>query len=257
MDVLTVERVADHVALVTMRRPETRNAVDVAMAEAMDRTVKRIEADPDIWIVVLTGEGTQAFSAGADLKEVAAGRLDDLYTVDGQFAGFVKHPRQKLWIAAVEGYALAGGCEIALACDMIVASDSAIFSLPEVKRGLVAGAGGIYRLARTLPRNIAIEMVATGGRLPAERACHLGMVNRLVRDGEAVAEAVLLAGEITANAPLAVRESVAVTRQALDLDDDTLFELGLEAQRRMMRTDDFQEGPRAFLEKRPPNWQGR
>jgi enoyl-CoA hydratase/carnithine racemase len=186
MDVVTIESAAPHIALVTLRRPEARNSVNGAVAQALDKAVKQIEADPEIWIAVLTGKGGTAFCAGADLKEVAAGRMDDLYTSDGQFAGFVKHPRVKLWIAAVEGFAMAGGCEIALACDMIVASEEAVFSLPEVTRGLVAAAGGIYRLARAIPRNIAIEMVATGGRLSGTRAAELGMVNRVIPRGEAV-----------------------------------------------------------------------
>lgn len=223
MDVLTIETAAPHIALVTLRRPQARNAVNGAVARALDRAVKQIEADQDLWMAVLTGEGGTAFCAGADLKEVAAGRMDDLYTLDGQFAGFVKHPRGKLWIAAVEGFAMAGGCEIALACDMIVASEEAVFSLPEVTRGLVAAAGGIYRLARAIPRNIAMEMVATGNLLSGTRAAELGLVNRVVPKGAAVVEALSLAGKIAQNAPIAVRESISVARQAFDHDDDTLF----------------------------------
>jgi enoyl-CoA hydratase len=257
MDVVTVENAAPHIVLVTLRRPDARNSINGAVTQALDRAVKQIEADPQIWIAVLTGEGGTAFCAGADLKDVAAGRMDDLYTADGQFAGFVKHPRNKLWIAAVEGFAMAGGCEIALACDMIVASEEAIFSLPEVTRGLVAAAGGIYRLARAIPRNIAIEMVATGSRFSGARAAELGMVNRAVPKGKAVLEALSLAGQIAQNAPIAVRESVSVTRCAFDLDDDTLFQMGLKAQERVMQTEDFKEGPRAFIEKRSPHWQGK
>jgi enoyl-CoA hydratase/carnithine racemase len=255
--VVTVETVAPHVALVTIRRPEVRNSIDGAVALALDRAVKRVEADGEIRAAVLTGEGGVAFCSGADLKQVSAGRMQDLYTPDGAFAGFVTHPRAKPWIAAVEGFALAGGCEIALACDMIVASENSSFALPEVMRGLIAAAGGAYRIIRALPRAIALELLATGDRLPARRAAELGLVNRLTPQGQAVAEAVALAGRIAANAPIAVRESLQIARRAYDLDDAALFALALEAQDRVFRTEDFAEGPRAFLEKRPPVWKGR
>lgn len=257
MAVLTVEVAAPHVALVTIRRPNARNSINSEVAQALDLAVKQIEADPEIWVAVLTGEGGVAFCAGADLKEVSAGRMDGLYTRDGQFAGFVKHPRSKVWIAAVEGFAMAGGCEIALTCDMIVASETSVFALPEVMRGLIAAAGGVYRLARAIPRAIAMELLATGDRLPAGRAAELGLINLVSPQGGAVAEAVKLAERIAANAPIAVRESLAVARRAYDLDDDTLFKLGLEAQGRIMKTEDFAEGPLAFIEKRAPQWKAR
>lgn len=257
MDVVTIEIVAPHVALVTIRRPEVRNSVNGAVAAGLDQAVKRIEADPDIWVSVLAGEGGVAFCAGADLKAVSAGRMEDLYTADGQFAGFVKHPREKIWIAAVEGFAMAGGFELALACDMIVASDNSLFSLPEVTRGLVAAAGGVYRLVRAMPRALALELIATGDRLSATRAAELGLINRVVPQGAAVAQAVALAGQICANAPIAVRQSLQVARRAYDMNDDALFALSLEAQDRVMATQDFAEGPLAFIEKRAPKWKGR
>lgn len=257
MDAVTVEMAAPHVALVTIRRAEARNAVDGAVAAGLDRAVKAIEADPDLWTAILTGEGGVAFCAGADLKAVSAGRMQDLYTSDGQFAGFVKHPRSKIWIAAIEGFAMAGGFELALACDMIVASETSVFSLPEVTRGLVAAAGGVYRLPRAMPRALALELIATGDRLSAARATDLGFVNRLAAPGEAVAEAIAFAERINRNAPIAVRESLGVARRAYDLSDDALFALGLEAQDRVMTTEDFAEGPRAFVEKRAPQWKGR
>ena len=257
MAALSIETVAPHVALVTIKRAEARNSINGDVARALDAAVKQIEADDDIWIAILTGEGGVAFCAGADLKEVSAGRMDDLYTADGQFAGFVKHRRNKIWIAAVDGFAVAGGCEIALTCDMVVASEKSVFALPEVKRGLIAAAGGVYRLVRALPKALALELIATGDQLPAERAGQFGLINKLTPPGEAVAGAVALAEIICANAPIAVRESLGVARQAYDLDDDTLFALGLEAQDRVMKTEDFAEGPRAFIEKRAPNWKGR
>ena len=257
MNSVTVEIAAPHVALVTIRRPEARNSVNGAVAAGLDRAVKQIEADPDIWVAILSGEGGVAFCAGADLKEVSAGRMQELFTADGQFAGFVKHPRSKLWIAAVEGFAMAGGFEIALSCDMIIASENSVFSLPEVTRGLIAAAGGLYRLVRSMPRALALELLATGDRLTAARAAEFGLVNHVTVPGGAIAEALALARKITANAPIAVRESMQVARRAFDMDDDQLFALGLEAQKRIVTTEDFAEGPRAFIEKRSPNWKGR
>lgn len=257
MDPVTFEMVYPHVALVTIQRPEARNSVNDAVAWALDQAVKRVENDPDIWVAILTGAGGVAFCAGADLKQVAEGRLDGLYTPDGAFAGFVRHPRSKAWIAAVEGFAMAGGCELALACDLIVASEQSIFSLPEVTRGLVAAAGGVYRIVRALPRAIALELIATGAKLPAPRAAELGLINRLAPKGEALSEAIDLAQSIVANAPIAVRESLQVARLAYDFDDKTLFDMGLSAQERIKLTDDFAEGPRAFIEKRAPRWTGR
>lgn len=257
MTAVNFEIAAPHIALVTINRPEARNAVNGEVAQALDAIVKQIEADPEIWVAILTGAGGQAFSAGADLKEVSAGRMNSLFTQDGAFAGFVQHPRKKLWIAAVDGFALAGGFELALRCEMIVASENSAFALPEVTRGLVAAAGGVYRLVRAMPRALALELIATGDRITAQRAAELGLVNRVTEQGGAVSGALELAGRICANAPIAVRESLDVARQAYDKDDDALFALGLEAQMRVMQTEDFAEGPLAFIQKRAPQWKGR
>lgn len=254
---VSLESPEPHVALVTLRRPEARNAVNGALALALDRIVKATEADDDVRVVVLTGAGGLAFCAGADLKEVSQGRLDGLMTDDGGFAGFVRAKRDKPWIAAVDGFALAGGCEIALACDMIVASEDAAFGLPEVTRGLIAAAGGLFRLPRALPRALAFELIATGGRLPAASALAFGLVNRVVPKARTLPEAIALATAISGNAPIAVRESLAVARRAYDLDDATLARLSDEAQARVMLTEDFREGPVAFIEKRAPRWLGR
>lgn len=248
---------APHVALVTLCRPDARNAVNGAVARALDRIVKATESDDQVRAVVLTGAGGQAFCAGADLKEIAQGRLHELSTRDGGFAGFVRAQRSKPWIAAVDGFALAGGCEIALACDMIVAAEHAAFGLPEVTRGLVAAAGGLFRLPRAVPRARALELIATGGRLSAADALAFGFVNRVVPGARTVPEAVALATAIAANAPVAVRESLAVARRAYDLDETALARLSDEAQARVMLTEDFREGPLAFIEKRAPRWQGR
>ncbi|MXO60658.1 enoyl-CoA hydratase [Altererythrobacter salegens] len=257
MDTVLYEIARPHVALVTINRPDARNAVNSQVAIELDAAVKRAERDPDVWAVVLTGAGGVAFSAGADLKEVANGNIDGLYTPEGQFAGFVKHKREKAWIAAVEGFALAGGCELALACDMIVASEPSSFALPEVTRGLVAAAGGVYRLVRAIPKALALELIATGDRISAQRAADLGLINAVTPAGDALAGALTLAERICANAPIAVRESLNVARMALDLDDDELFERGLAAQDNVRTTVDFKEGPRAFVEKRAPIWTGR
>lgn len=253
-----LERPSAHVALVTIDRPEARNAVDGRVAHGLELAVRLTEQDPDVWVVVLTGAGDRAFCAGADLKAVAAGQVDTLFTAEGGFAGFVHHPRRtKPWIAAVNGAALAGGTEIALACDFIVAAQTAVFGLPEVKRGLIAAAGGAYRLVRALPRALALELVATGAPLEAVRAHAYGLVNRVVAPDAVIPEALRLAETICANAPIAVRESLCIARQAHDLPDEALRQLSEQAARRNRLTEDFKEGPRAFIEKRPPRWRGR
>lgn len=252
-----IDTIFEHVSLVTISRPESMNAVSARVARELEAVVVSTEADPDVWAVILTGAGERAFCAGADLKEVAAGGLSRLWTEAGGFAGFVNAPRRKVWIAAVEGMALAGGFELALACDLIVASEEAAFGLPEVTRGMLAAAGGAYRLMRALPRAVAMELLATGDRLPAKRAHSLNLVNHLAPKGAAVNVASELAQRICRNAPIAVRESLAIARQSFDLDDATLSRYSSEAQTRLMKTEDFAEGPRAFVEKRPPRWRGR
>ena len=249
--------VRDHAVTVTLNRPDQMNAVNPALAARMGAVVQQLEADPDVWAVVLTGAGSRAFCAGADLKAVAAGQGDHLSTPDGGFAGFVRATRTKPWIAAVNGFALAGGLEISLACDMIVASDTAAFGLPEVTRGLVASAGGVFRLPQAIPRAIAIELVTTGQRIDAQRAYALGLVNRVVAPDRVLAEAEALAATICANAPIAVRESLAIARVAAGLAPQELWNLSVAARERNKATADFREGPRAFVEKRAPKWQGK
>ena len=246
--------VHERIALISLSRPEVRNAVDRRVASALGRLVLELEASPSVWAVVLTGSG-QAFCAGADLRELAAGHIDGLRTEAG-FAGFVDAPRTKPWIAAVNGPAIAGGFEIALACDFIVASREAVFALPEVKRGLLPAAGGCFRLPRALPRAIALELILTGGTLDATRAFSLGLVNRVTDRDATVPTAIAFASVIAANAPLAVREALAIARLAHDLAPESLVRLCLEAQARLERTHDFKEGPLAFIEKRSPQWSG-
>ncbi len=248
---------APHVALVTINRPEARNAVNGAVAAALDAAVARVEQDSDVWVAILTGAGPHAFCAGADLKEVSAGRGNALWTERGGFAGFVRAPRTKLWIAAANGHALAGGLELLLSCDMAVAVEDATFGLPEVKRSLVAVAGGVFRLPRALPRVIAHEMMATGEPNSSARAAHFGMINAAVPAAELLPATLALAGRVTVNAPVAVRESLTVARHAADRTEEELWELSALAGRRIRETEDFREGPRAFVEKRPPRWVGR
>ena len=255
--VVTLQRLPGHVALVTLNRPQARNAIDGAVAVALDAIVDETERDAEIWVVVLTGAGAGVFCAGADLKEVAAGRAESLFTERGGFAGFVHAQRDKPWIAAVNGKALAGGCEIVLACDLVVAAEDGAFGLPEVSRGLTATAGGLYRLPRSLPRNLALELIMTAEPIDAQRAHRHGLVNRLVPAERVVDEALALARRITRNAPIAVRESLRIARQADDLDDAQLRALSNESRERVAATEDFQEGPRAFIEKREPRWSGR
>src|SRR5438477_2635872 len=244
------------VAILTINRPEARNAVNGEVAQGMEAGIDRLEDDPEVWAGVVAGNGP-VFSAGADLKVIASGRPQDLLTERGGFAGIARRERRKPIVAAVDGPALAGGCEIALACDLIVASRQAAFGLPEVKRSLVAAAGGLFRLPRALPRNVALEIVLTGDPIDAERAYSLGLVNQLVEPGAALDGALALAERICANAPLAVWASRGVVLGSAGNDDDVGWRLTDEAFGQVMGSEDFAEGPRAFVEKRPPQWKGR
>ena len=244
------------VATITLDRPEQRNAVDPELTEALGEAVAAFEADPEVWVAVLTGAGPN-FCAGADLKALAAGRAAELVTEQGGFAGWVRYPRTKPVIAAVTGFALAGGTELVLACDLVVAAPDAQFGLPEVTRGIVAAAGGLFRLPRVLPPARAAELVLTGERLGAEEAHRYGMVNHLVPAEEVLMKAREIADRICANAPVAVRESLAVVRDAYELTEQQGWDRSAQAMARARASEDAQEGPRAFAEKRAPRWTGR
>jgi len=254
---LLFDVVEDHVALVRFNRPQARNAVDVETALALSAAVERVERDPAIRVAILASSTPGMFCAGADLKVVAAGRVAELRPHDGGFAGFVDAARDKPWIAAVDGAALGGGTELCLACDMIVATPETRFGLPEVKRGMMANGGGATRLVRALPRNLALELIATGEPFAASLAAQHGMVNRLAAAADLLETAMGLARTIVANAPISVLESLKLARQVGDRSDAELRRLSRERMKVVMATEDAKEGPRAFAEKRAPVWQGR
>jgi enoyl-CoA hydratase len=250
----TVEySVAGHTAVIRLNRPQRRNAVNGPLARSMEEIWDRIEGDSDVWVAVITGAGS-VFCAGLDLNIVGSGGFRDAATERGGFAGLVQRVRTKPLIAAVNGPALAGGCEIALASDLVVAATNASFGIPEVKRSLVAAAGGLMRLPRTLPRNIAMEMALTGEPITAERAAEFGLVNHLAPEGQALEVALSLADSINANAPLAVRASRQILLDSAEASPEDGWRISWRAAKTLFHTNDFQEGPRAFLEKRPPRW---
>jgi enoyl-CoA hydratase len=259
-DIVTFEA-HGRVAVITLNRPDARNAVNGDVANGLEAAIDRLEDDDELWVGILRanteGQERPVFSAGADLKEINAGRGATLNTERGGFAGFAYRERRKPVIAAVDGLATAGGCEIALAADLIVATTRSAFGLAEVKRNLVPGAGGLFRLPRAVGQATAMEAILTGEPIPAARAHALGMVSRLVEPGEAEAEALRLAEQITQCAPLAVWESRAVVRAAASEDDETLKQMTNRAMGVVMRSEDLGEGLTAFIEKRAPQWKAR
>jgi len=248
--------VRGHYAVITINRPQARNAVNGAVANGIEAGIDRLEETDDLWVGIITGV-PPVFSAGADLKEINSGNAAALQTKRGGFGGITNRTREKPMIAAVDGPALAGGTEITLACDLIVASHAATFGIPEVKRSLVAGAGGLFRLGRKIPLNIAMECALTGDPITADRAHHLGLVNVLCDDGKALDEAMALADRICANAPVAVRETRKIVLEATNAADEVGWRMSMEGMAKAMQSADFSEGLTAFIEKRPPNWTGR
>jgi enoyl-CoA hydratase len=248
--------VRGHYAIITINRPQARNAVNGAVANGIEAGIDRIEDDDDLWVGIVTGV-PPVFCAGADLKEINSGNAGALQTKRGGFGGIVTRERVKPILAAVDGPALAGGTEIVLACDLVVASGSATFGIPEVKRSLAAAAGGLFRLGRKIPLNIAMECALTGDPISAERAHHHGLVNVLCDDRQALDEAMALADRICANAPVAVRASRKVVLEATNAPDDVGWKMSIDAMTQAMGSADFKEGLTAFIEKRPPNWTGK
>jgi enoyl-CoA hydratase len=253
-DLIKVERV-DGIQIMTINRPDARNAINLATAQALAAALDDLDSRADVRIGILTG-ANNTFSSGMDLKAFAQGGERPLIPGRG-FAGLNEAPPRKPLIAAVEGYALAGGCEMALACDLIVAARNAQFGLPEVKRGLVAGSGGMLRLPRRLPYHIAMEIVLTGDMFGAERAHAHGLVNRLTEPGQALAGALELARIIVENGPLAVQTAKSIVTQAVDWDQADMFERQRPLIAHIFTSADAKEGATAFAEKRKPVWQGK
>ena len=254
--------VTDRIAVITLNRPEVRNAVDPALARGLEAAIDALECDPDVWVGVLCanteGHERPVFCAGADPRVIEeTGSAAALDTDRGGFAGFVFRERTKPIVAAVDGLATAGGLEIVLACDVVVATTRAAFGLAEVRRNLVAAAGGLYRLPRAIGRGPAMDMILTGEPIDARRAYALGLVSRLVEPGAALGEAVRMAREIAAAAPLAVRESRRAVLMATSEPDATLRRETRAMLDALLESDDAAEGTRAFFERRPPQWRAR
>ncbi|WP_336216410.1 crotonase/enoyl-CoA hydratase family protein [Nonomuraea sp. LPB2021202275-12-8] len=244
---------SDGVAVITINRPKARNAVNGAVARGVVAALDALDARPDISAYVLTGAGG-TFSAGMDLKGFLTG---DFPVVEGRgFGGLTEAPPKKPIVAAVEGYALAGGFELAMSCDLIVASSESKFGLPEPKRGLVAGAGGIMRLPRRIPYHVAMEIALTGDHYPASRLYELGLVNRITEPGAALEGALELARKIAANAPLALAATKKVIIESQDWSLEEMFKRQGAIINPVFGSKDAMEGAAAFAEKRAPQWKG-
>jgi enoyl-CoA hydratase len=254
-DLVLLER-RGHIALLTLNRPNARNAISPEVSQAMAAFLDEIEADEDLRAVVLTGAG-DVFSSGADLKVVAQGRAMDIASGKGGFAGVVTRDFPKPIIAAVNGPALAGGFEIVLSCDLVVAADTSRFGIPEVQRGLMAAAGGLIRLPKRVPLAIALEMAMTGDPIDAARALALGLVNRVVARDQVVAEASAIAERIGENSPVAVRQSRRLVREATELSEEDGWRRTNELVMDVFTSGDAVEGATAFAEKRTPVWKSK
>ncbi|MZF87447.1 crotonase/enoyl-CoA hydratase family protein [Streptomyces sp. SID5643] len=251
--VVRTERIGSTL-LITLDRPEARNAVNAATATALAAALDELEADPALRVGVLTGEGG-TFSAGMDLKAALRGESPE---VEGRgFGGLTEARPGKPLIAAVEGFAMGGGFELALACDLIVAAEDARFGLPEVKRGLIAAGGGVIRLPGRIPHHLAMEFLLTGDPVDGRRAGELGLANRVTDTGQAVAEALRLAERVAANAPLALAAVKRVVRAADGASEKEAFAFQRGEMKTLMASDDVREGMTAFAERRPARWTGR
>ncbi len=254
MDEPVLLHAEEGILTITLNRPRARNAIDLPTAHALAEAMEHLDADPALRVGILTGAGGN-FCAGMDLKGFLGGEMPML---PGRgFAGFVECPPRTPLIAAVEGYALAGGFEIVLACDLAVAAGDAQFGLPETRRGLVAAAGGLVRLPRMVPYRIALELALTGATIDARRAYELGLLNRVVGNGGALAAARELAHAIAANGPLAVATSKRVMRDSLGWSDAERWERQHEETAPIFASEDAREGAAAFAERRAPAWTGR
>jgi enoyl-CoA hydratase len=245
----------DRVGIATLNRPEARNAVNGDVANAMEAILDDFEADDAITVVIITGTGS-TFCAGADLKKVAKGQGGELATKRGGFGGLVTRRFPKPLIAACNGSALAGGFEIVLSCDLVVAAETAKFGIPEVKRGLFAAAGGLIRLPKRVPLALATELAITGDPIDAGRALQLGLVNQVVPTEAVLDAALTLAGRIAVNGPLAVRNTLKMVREASDLTEAEAWPRNYELAVEVFASKDSIEGATAFAEKREPKWTG-
>lgn len=241
----------NHILVVKMVRPEKRNALNSAITAGIDAAMNELEDNPELWCGILTGTES-VFSAGADLAEGPG-----VPTERGGMVGLIHRKRTKPLVAAVEGLALGGGVELLLCCDLIVASSTASFGLPEVKRGLFPDFGGAFRISRFLPINIARELLMTGNNLTAERAERLGFINAVVEPGKALSSALELAEKICENSPLAVREALGLFNTEVNGDESETWKRSDEAHARIIQTEDFLEGWNAFFQKRTPKWTGK
>ena len=253
VDVVLSER-RGRTLVLTINRPDQRNAINQAVAEGIAAGLDELDGDDALSLAVLTGAG-KGFCAGMDLKAFVTGERP--YIAGRGFAGITERGAAKPLIAAVEGFAVAGGLEIALSCDLIVAARGAQLGIPEAKRSLVAAAGGLLRLPRVLPRTVAMEMALTGDPIEAERAHALGMVNRLAEPGEALATALALAETIAANGPLALAASKRVLAESVDWPEAEFFARQREITEPVIGSEDAREGATAFAQKRAPEWTGR
>ena len=249
------------IGIITLNRPEARNAVNGDVASGVEAALDAIEADDDIWVGIVTantaGQEKPVFCAGADLKAINSGNAGGLNTKRGGFAGIAYRERRKPIIVAVDGLATAGGCEIVLSCDLVVASNRSSFGLAEVKRNLIAGAGGLFRLPRAIGRSAALEIILTGEPLAAQRAYELGLVNHVVTPDQVMPKALEIAERICAAAPLAVWASRKVVLASAYEDDETLINMTNAEFGAIMASEDTKEGLNAFIEKRLPNWKAR
>jgi enoyl-CoA hydratase len=250
--VLTERR--DKVLVITINRPDARNAVNAAVAEGIAHALDDLDSDDGLTLGIITGAG-KGFCAGMDLKAFVTGERP--WYGDRGFAGITQRAAAKPLIAAIEGFAVAGGLEVALACDLIVAARGAKLGVPEVKRSLVAAGGGLLRLPRVLPRSVAMEMALTGDPILAERAHELGMVNRLAEPGGALDTALELAAAIAPNAPLALTGSKRILNESVDWPEAEFFARQQEISGPIFDSEDAKEGATAFSEKRAPVWKGR